>query len=132
VKPDLAVIKSIVWSSSSFKSTMPLLPNAPTAFPSWHERDEPVARRDVQDPRIAGRRSSSESAARTICAARFAALAFVLAVRPQDFAGCSIERHDRAARADVAYIMPPTMSGVPSKLTSGRGPKASVLKRQAI
>jgi hypothetical protein len=32
----------------------------------------------------------------------------------------------------VEKITPPTIRGVPSKLVSGRGPKASVLKRQAI
>ena len=67
------------------------------------QRDQPVARRDVQDPRIVSRgrraRPVRQPAARQLSRRGGAARAFVLAVHPPHLAGRGVERHHRTARA---------------------------------
>jgi len=87
-------------------------------------------RRDVQIRGIAAVAPVSESAARQSARRVFAALGLRPAVRPQDFAGLSIDATTGGACRRLRTSCRP-MSGVPSKLTSGRG-QGVVLKRQAI
>ena len=63
------------------------------------ERDEAIARRDVEDPFFAAVGPVRQAAARELARRGFAALAFVLAVHPQQLAGCRVERDDGPPRA---------------------------------
>ena len=63
------------------------------------ERDEPVARRDVEDSLIAPVGPVREAAAGQRTRRRGAALAFVLAMHPRLRAGRRVERDDGATRA---------------------------------
>ena len=60
------------------------------------ERDQPVAGRDVEDPRLPAVAPVREAAARQLPRRRRAARAFVLAVHPEHLAGRGVERDDGA------------------------------------
>src|SRR5262249_16052415 len=65
------------------------------------ERDQAIAGRDIEYALIvAAVAPIGETAARETARSRFAARAFVFAMRPEEFAGCSVECDDRATRTD--------------------------------
>ena len=105
---------------------------------AWHrhaglriERDEPVAGRHVQDPLLLAVAPVREPASRQSPRGRGAARALVLGMHPQQLAGGGVERHDGPPVPAVEYSTPFTISGVDSRLNSGRGPRLSVLNRHA-
>ena len=79
---------------------MPSTPNARHAHAGLRvQRDELIARRDVEDPFLFAVGPVREAAPRQLARRCGAARAFALAVHPQLFAGFGIERDDRAAAA---------------------------------
>jgi len=62
------------------------------------EGDEPIAWRDVQDPIVPAIGPVREAATRELTRRGRAACALVLAVHPQQLAGCAVERHHGAPR----------------------------------
>ena len=113
---------------------MPFLPKPAAGHAGLGvERHHLVAGRHVDDARA--RRAVGpvrEAASGELARRRFAALAFVLAVHPQQFAGAGVERDDgaRACRPSSRRRRP-TISGVTWKLNSGAGRDESVLNRHA-
>ena len=99
-RPMSDITRSIVWSSSFFKSTTPFSPNVSTRRAGLRvEGDQAIPGSDVENSRVGpvgpvGEASSGQPPRRTV-----AARAFVLAVHPQQFPGGGVERHDRTPRA---------------------------------
>ena len=96
------------------------------------ERDETIAGRHVQDALLAAVGPVGETAARQLARRRRAARAFLLAVHPELLAGCRgrARRRRGGCRPSRRGRRWPSAAS-PSYWYSGRGPRLSVLNRQA-
>ena len=126
--------RSIVWSISSLRSTMPFRRSQGSPAGLRVEPDHLVAGRwtyTIRSPR--GRRSSRPARVPTACGRGLAALAFVFAVHSTAVLRSRHRRDPRAAARTGCRVQvrPFTIKRRGCKLNSGRGPSASVLKRQA-
>ena len=95
------------------------------------QRDHVVARSDINDSFLRAVGPVSETTPRQLSRRGLTALPFVVRVLPKKFSSGCVQRNDARRVPAVEYKTPFTMRGVDWKLNSGRGPRLSVLKRQA-